>query len=148
MEENTENTFQDAIEWANSDKKSGTRRKKGGINLFYLILGAVAILVLLILIVYLIGRDPDNINALEMMKDDQYTYGGDYEEEYIIDDGDYDGSEYIEVGYDGTPGDGYEYIDEYVDIPPTGNYPQTNAPSQPAPSQPLPPIQQQAMSAL
>lgn len=134
MTETKESSFQDAVEWANSeDKKSKINRKKGGINTFYLVLGSLAILVLIIFIVYLIGRDPDNVNALEMMKDDRYAHGG-YEEEYIIEDGDYDDAEYVDVGYGdiateyvdggivgdgivgGIDGDGYEYVDEYVDV--------------------------------
>ena len=89
MEEIKESTFQDAVEWATSEKGSIPSKRKGD-HLFYLILGSIAILLLLILIIYLISRDTDNVDALEMMKDDQYTYGGDYDE-YIIDDGDYEG---------------------------------------------------------
>lgn len=78
-EEEEEITFQDTVEWASVDRKND---KKKGIHLFYLVMGAIVVLILIILIVYLIGRDPDAQSALEMMQDEEYDQ---YEYEDITD---------------------------------------------------------------
>ncbi len=143
MSENKETTFEDAVDWATSDKDSKCSRKKSGIPLVYLILGAVVIFALIILIIYLISRDPSKIDALRMMQDEQYTYGGEYEEEYVM-DGDYDGeydSGYVDVDYQGNYQEydqGYDYVDEYIDPTSPGIVNTTNLPlTSPLPNTPV-----------
>jgi len=70
-------TFQDTIEWAVTDSaRRGTRSK--GIPIFYLIVGAIVFLILVILIIYLAGRNPGKeMDALEMMKDNKYIFNED-----------------------------------------------------------------------
>ena len=102
-------TFQDTVEWATTESaQRGTRSK--GIPVFYLVIGAIIILTLVILIIYLVGRNPDEeIDALGMMKDDKYLFDG--EDSYdgsFSEDGDsgiYDEDEYDEGSgvYGGDP---------------------------------------------
>jgi len=104
MNENKEVTFQDTIEWASlqGDRKVS---RGGGMPIFYLVLGAVVILILLILIVYLTGRNPDNdMDTLDMMGDSKYIL--------------YDNDTEYEVDGDGDAyGDAYEHDlgDEYYE---------------------------------
>ena len=94
MSQVTDITFQDTFNWATTNS-NGKKIRLKGVPIFYLIIGAVIILILIILIVYLIGRDPDEQDALDMMTDDQYLY---YNEDGYID-----------------PNDGYVDEDGYVD---------------------------------
>ena len=75
MSDNEEDTFEDTIEWASGGTNTYKRESKG-IPLFYLILGAIAIIFLIILLIYLAGRNPDktNLNALSMMQNNDYVY--------------------------------------------------------------------------
>lgn len=94
MSEDKDITFQDTIEWAALEsERKGTRSK--GIPLFYLVIGAIIVLILLILIVYLASRNPDkDTGALDMMKDDKYVFDG--EDSYGESDIVYEGSEIFE----------------------------------------------------
>lgn len=77
-------TFQDTLEWATSEDLRRETRSRS-IPIFYLIIGAFIIFALVVLIIYLTSKNNyTEMDALEMMKDEKYTYDGD---EY---DGSYD----------------------------------------------------------
>lgn len=105
MDENDDLTFQDAVEWA--DSLEGKRKdKRTGINVLYLILGAIVVIVLMILIIYLVGREPEkSVGALELMQN------GDIENDVLANE-DFPAGSIIEE-YDPNTGETLQY--EYVD---------------------------------
>ena len=129
MSGNNEVTFEDAVEWADScaDVK---KDKKKGTNVFYLVLGAIVMLILVILIIYLVGRDQDKIiesgEALAMMQNSDLMNVGDIIEETDPTTGETIQYEYVDDITGGVDGDitggvdenGYEYEYEYVDPAP------------------------------
>ena len=73
-------TFQDTIEWATMELERKMGKTKG-IPIFYFVIGSVTIIILIILIVYLVGREPES-DTIDMMTDDNYVYQDVEESEY------------------------------------------------------------------
>ena len=72
MSDDKDITFQDTIEWATSERKD---LRSKGIPVFYLVIGSIVVLILLVLIIYLVGRNPDEkMDTLDMMTDDNYIF--------------------------------------------------------------------------
>jgi len=86
MSDDTDLTFQNTLDWATSEDQRRETRSKS-IPISYLIIGALIIFILVILIIYLMGRNPsDEIDALEMMKDEKYIFDDvEYDETYEAD---------------------------------------------------------------
>ena len=110
-DKNNSTTFQDSIEWATIETERLSNRSKG-IPVFYLVLGAIIVLILVILIIYLIARDPDeDISALDMMKnDDVYDSDNDNDDNEDNEEVSYVDEEYIDPNDIGQIPDG-NFID-------------------------------------
>lgn len=99
-------TFQDTIDWATLEEERRGDRSEG-IPIVYLVVGAVIIFVLVFLILYLMGSNPEeDISALDMMKDDNYVFdNNNYDQTYdepidnLVDD----------------PVDNYDQVNDHID---------------------------------
>jgi cell division protein FtsN len=113
MDEIDDITFEQTVDWATSIQER--KEIKKGVNILYLILAAFVILSLVVLIIYLVSRDADKIEALEMMKNQKYSnrLKPPVNSEAInttetIND-------YEEIDPTASYEPGYEYIEEYVE---------------------------------
>lgn len=70
MDKNNNNTFENTVNWAANKTTKVVKTTKGGIPLFYLIIGAVVILILLILIAYFVGKESDEKDELDLLMEE------------------------------------------------------------------------------
>ncbi len=105
MSDDADLTFQNTLDWATSEDQRRETSSKN-IPISYLIIGAFIIFVLVILMIYLMGRNPsDEIDALEMMKDEKYVFDeGEYDDTYEDNSLNYSGS-YEPLDGANDPGD-------------------------------------------